>query len=56
MLCSKCYKKIPEGEEVRRGGSGIYDEWGDEEAQREKVEYFAFGVPKKKQDAKKDSE
>lgn len=24
MLCSNCYKKIPEGEEVKRGGSNIY--------------------------------
>jgi hypothetical protein len=32
------------------------DEQGDEEAKREKVEYFVFGVLKKKQDAKKDFE
>ena len=33
MLCSKCYKKIPEGEEVKRGGSDIYWRagwWGGE--------------------------
>ena len=30
MLCSNCYKKIPEGEEVQKSGSGYYrvNGWG----------------------------